>query len=65
MKIFLVHLRREEDGQALVEYALLLAFVAIVTWPAINAIQAALQTAYVNWNNAHLNFWLMPACGAC
>ena len=64
-KRLLVRLRQEEEGQALVEYALLLGLVALVTWPALNAIQAALATAYVRWNNAELNFWQMPPCGGC
>jgi Flp pilus assembly pilin Flp len=65
MKMFLVRLRQEEDGQALVEYALLVALVVLVSWPALSAIQAALQTAYVGWNNAETGFWQMPPCSAC
>lgn len=63
--MFAVRLAEAEHGQALVEYALLLALVAIVSWPAFNAIQAALQAAYVGWGNAELGFWQMPPCAGC
>ncbi len=49
----------------MVEYALLAALVVLISWPALNAIQPALKEAYLRWNTAEQDFWLMPVCEAC
>jgi len=54
----------DEEGQDLVEYALLAALVAIASVAAINAVQSALQTTYVDWNTKAQDCWQMPAPGA-
>jgi Flp pilus assembly pilin Flp len=53
----------DEEGQDLLEYALLAAFVALVSIPAVNAIHAALNGTYVSWNAAMLRCWQMPEPG--
>lgn len=63
--MLLHRLRHEDEGGVLVEYALLLVLVAIVNWPAITAIEAALGAAYDRWNTAEWNFWEMPPCAGC
>ena len=63
--MFLHRLWREEDANAIVEYALLISLVAMVNWPAINAIEGALRTAYLRWSNAGLALWQMPPCAVC
>lgn len=53
----------DDRGQDVIEYALLAALVALVTIPALNAIQAALNVTYVGWNTAMLRCWQMPESG--
>jgi Flp pilus assembly pilin Flp len=60
MGAFLRRLIREDDGQDLVEYALLAAFVAIAGIGGLSAIQAALHSTYLNWGTATQDLWLMP-----
>ncbi|MBV9612988.1 MAG: Flp family type IVb pilin [Acidobacteriaceae bacterium] len=43
---------RSEDGQDLVEYALLLAFVALVVVALLSGIKANLKTLWTDINNA-------------
>ena len=54
----------EDDGQELVEYALLSAFVMLASITAIEALKSALQAAYTSWNTAAQSCWDMPAPGA-
>ena len=53
----------EEEGQDLVEYALLAALVALASAAAILAVQTRMQTTYVSWNTATQTCWQMPAPG--
>ena len=54
----------DEDGQDLVEYALLAAFIALASIAGINALRAAMFGAYTSWNAATQECWQMPAPGA-
>ena len=65
MTLLLLRVWREEDASAMVEYALLISLVAIVSWPATNAIVEALGTAYRRWSAAEWGSWQMPPCAAC
>ena len=53
-----------EEGQDVVEYALLAALVALASVVAIRAVQTTMQTTYVSWNTATQSCWQMPAPGA-
>jgi Flp pilus assembly pilin Flp len=64
MRTLFRRLLAEDDGQELVEYALLAAFVALASVVALDALKAALRTAYTNWNAAAQSCWEMPAPGA-
>ena len=48
MKQLAMRLWREEKGQDLVEYALLLVLVALASIVAMNALAVAISTAYAN-----------------
>ena len=61
---FLRRVVAEEDGQDLVEYALLAALVALASAAAILAVQTRMQTTYVSWNTATQACWQMPAPAA-
>ena len=54
----------EEDGQDLVEYALLAAFVALASIVGIDALRGAMSGAYTRWNTTMQNCWQMPAPGS-
>jgi Flp pilus assembly pilin Flp len=43
---------REDDGQDLIEYALLSAFIGLAGVTVFNAMGATMATAYTNWNTA-------------
>ena len=64
MKSLLNRLVREEEGQDLIEYALLAALVAIASVAAIKTVLLAMQTTYVGWNTKAQNCWQMPPPGA-
>jgi Flp pilus assembly pilin Flp len=42
----------EEDGQDLIEYALLCSFIGFTATAAIGALGNAMNSAYVSWDNA-------------
>ena len=48
----LIRLLADDDGQDLVEYALLAAFVGIAGWAALMAIDEAVGTTYSSWLDA-------------
>jgi len=50
----------EEEGQDLVEYALLGAFVAIVTMAGLRVIENAIGSEYVNWDYDEQDLWRPP-----
>ena len=52
-----------EEGQDVVEYALLAALVALASVVAVRAIQTTMLTTYVSWNTATQSCWQMPAPG--
>jgi Flp pilus assembly pilin Flp len=64
MRGLLRRLVAEETGQDLVEYALLAAFIALASVVGVNALRAAMLTAYTSWNAATQSCWQMPAPGA-
>ena len=51
---------REDGGQDLVEYALLVALVAVVSAVALGSLQDALKTTYESWDTGNQNLWIMP-----
>jgi len=61
MVTFFRRLLREDSGQDVLEYALLAAFVAIAGAVALQAIEAAMNTAYTSWNTRTQALWVMPA----
>lgn len=52
MKLLLARLWREEKGQDLTEYALLLALISVVMVGTINTLAGAIQTAIGNASTA-------------
>ena len=50
----------DEEGQDLVEYALLGAFVAIVTMAGLRFIENTIGTEYVNWDQDEQDLWRPP-----
>jgi Flp pilus assembly pilin Flp len=54
---------REDGGQELVEYALIVALVALVSAAALGSLQTALHNAYVSWDTSNQSLWEMPAPG--
>ena len=63
MKTLMVRLVREDDGQDLIEYALLVALVALATVPAIVKFQSVMYSTYVSWYTAVMGCWQMPDPG--
>jgi Flp pilus assembly pilin Flp len=55
---------RDEDGQDLVEYALLLLFLGFVGLAAAPAIEIALAAAYAAWDTGTQDLWVPPDPGA-
>jgi Flp pilus assembly pilin Flp len=47
----LVRLLAEDDGQDIVEYAFLAAFIGIAGWAAVMAIDEAVEQAYLTWQD--------------
>jgi Flp pilus assembly pilin Flp len=54
---------REDEGQDLIEYALIAAFLALVSVAAIGVFRSAIGTTYTSWNTNNNNNWEMPAPG--
>ena len=50
----------DEQGQDLVEYALLGAFVAIATMVGLKVITDAMGPRYILWDNGEQNLWEPP-----
>jgi Flp pilus assembly pilin Flp len=57
---FVANFSGDEQGQDLVEYALLGAFVAIATIVGLKAIQTALGGQYGTWDRGEQNLWEPP-----
>jgi len=50
----------DDDGQDLLEYALLTGFVALATVAGVNALGGAINTAYTNWDANQQAIWQPP-----
>jgi Flp pilus assembly pilin Flp len=50
----------DEDGQDLIEYALLATVIALVGFAGMNAISGALNTAYFSWDTTNHAIWEVP-----
>jgi Flp pilus assembly pilin Flp len=61
MHSLLQQLVRNEDGQDLIEYGLLVTLVGLAGVGGWLAIQTALGSAYGSWNSAVYNLWESPA----
>lgn len=55
---------KDEHGQDLIEYALLASFIGLVGIVAFSAIETAIGSTYVAWNNNENNNWQMPDPGS-
>jgi Flp pilus assembly pilin Flp len=64
MKLNLRRLLIEEQGQDLVEYALLGACIGLVGVAAFTSIESAIKTTYLAWNTNNNNNWVMPDPGS-
>lgn len=54
----------DEQGQDLIEYVLLGAFIGLVGIAAFTAIRTAIGSAYVTFNSSENNNWRMPDPGS-
>jgi Flp pilus assembly pilin Flp len=50
----------EDNGQDLIEYALLCAFIGVVGAAVWDAIRNGIGGAYLNWNSLSSNLWESP-----
>jgi Flp pilus assembly pilin Flp len=50
----------DENGQDLVEYALLVAFIALAGVAGFNFIGSVLGATYTGWNNGVQDLWEVP-----
>ena len=57
---FVANFVEDDQGQDLVEYALLGAFVAIATIVGLKAIEGAISTQYGSWDNGEQLLWEPP-----
>jgi Flp pilus assembly pilin Flp len=63
MRSLLTRLAREDEGQDLIEYALVAAFFALVSIAAVGVFRSAIGTTYTAWNTNNNSNWEMPAPG--
>jgi Flp pilus assembly pilin Flp len=65
--VLLTPLLTDDDGQDLVEYALLSGIVGLGGWVLMPTIADAMKAAYTNWQNSAQAVWepCPPAPGAC
>ena len=61
MKVLVTRLLREDQGEDLIEYALLCSFIAIVGVIAFQAIGDGMNTSYTSWDGAVDSIWEPPA----
>jgi Flp pilus assembly pilin Flp len=57
------HIKRlivEQDGQDLIEYALLSGAIAFAGAAALDALGLAINTTYTSWDNSVNDLWVMP-----
>ena len=57
---FAAEFARDERGQDLVEYAMLGAFVALATLGGLQAIEDAVGSTYVIWDQDEQDLWIPP-----
>jgi len=60
MREWCTRLLRQDEGQDVVEYALLASLVALASVAAIGQLETALHDALVRWDTANDALWLMP-----
>ena len=53
-------LRQDEDGQDLIEYALLTSIIAIAGILVFPTIQSKMADAYQDWNDSAQDLWIPP-----
>lgn len=53
----------DEEGQDLIEYALLATFVGLVGAAAFASLRTAIQNTFTSWNSGNNNNWQMPDPG--
>ena len=63
MKLF-ARLVREDEGQDLVEYALLGAFIGLACFAGFQTVQNTIFGAYGNWDTGQQGLWVPPDPGA-
>lgn len=57
MPPLVTHLLANDDGQDLIEYALLTGFIGLTSLAALNLITAAVRTGYVTWDQGINGLW--------
>ena len=60
MRCFMNRWLNDERGQDLVEYALLVAFIALAGVAGFNFIASVLGGTYTGWNNGVQDLWEVP-----
>ena len=60
MRCFMNRWLNDESGQDLVEYALLVAFIALAGVAGFNFIGSVLGGTYTGWNNGVQDLWEVP-----
>ena len=57
---FVVSFIEDEQGQDLVEYAMLGGFVALATMAGLSAIQDSIAAGYLQWDTVEQDLWIPP-----
>ena len=60
MRLYITRWLNDESGQDLVEYALLVAFIALAGVAGFNLIGSVLGGAYTGWNTGVQDLWEVP-----
>ena len=60
MRLCIKRWLHDENGQDLVEYALLVSFIAFAGVAGFNFISSVLGGAYTGWNNGVHDLWEVP-----
>jgi Flp pilus assembly pilin Flp len=60
----LARILRDEEGQDLVEYALLATFLGLISIAVFGQVQAAIKSTYLSWNTNNNSNWQMPDPGS-
>ena len=51
---------REDDGHDIVEYALIVVLVVLVSAAALGGLQTAFKATYESWDTGNQQLWEMP-----